>query len=211
MANTNKIQWKRISAEGAAIVASILLAFAIDAWWDSVQADINTKEILGAVRLEMESNLSSLQDSIEHHIGIVEAVSVAQDQGSIDGVLDSAVIDVEVFEPSTGALDTLVATGMLGDIDDPALQISLGAFAGFTTDLRERESRTVEFRDAARRRIAAIGEPIWDRVESERVQADVYMLNLLTMRQAEEYAAIDSARRLEVHLTKLLLQLENVE
>ena len=102
-----------MSVEGAAIVASILLAFSIDAWWDNVQADINTKEILSAVRLEMESNLLSLQDSIENHTGIVEAVGVAQDQGSIDGVLRSAVIDVEVFEPSTGALEH----GSIGYVD----------------------------------------------------------------------------------------------
>ena len=29
---TQKIQWKRLSVEAFAIVASILLAFAIDAW-----------------------------------------------------------------------------------------------------------------------------------------------------------------------------------
>ena len=97
---------------------------------------------------------------------------------------------------------------MLGEIGDPALQISLSAFDGLAEDLSMRESRAVAFRDAARRRIAAIGEPIWDRVESEIVQADVHMLNLLTMRQAEELSAIDSARRLEAHLAKLLLQLQ---
>ena len=32
VANANNIQWKRISAEGAAIVVSILLAFSIEAW-----------------------------------------------------------------------------------------------------------------------------------------------------------------------------------
>ncbi len=111
--------------EGAAIVASILLAFAIDAWWDNYQADNDTQEILDAVRLEMESNVTRLQDSIAHHVAIVDAVRVAQNQGSIDGLVDTAVIDVETFEPSTGALETLVATGMLGEIDDPALRISL--------------------------------------------------------------------------------------
>jgi hypothetical protein len=32
-----KIQWKRLSVEAVAIVASILFAFAIDAWWDDRQ------------------------------------------------------------------------------------------------------------------------------------------------------------------------------
>ena len=161
-------------------------------------------------RLEMEANLDSLQESIAHHVEIVEAIQVAQDQVSFVGVLDTAIIDVEIFAPSTGALDTLVATGKLGDIDDPALQVSLGAFPGFANDLKERESRAVAFRDATRRRIAAIGDPIWGRPDSDRVQSDVHMLNLLTMRQAEELAAIESARRLEKHLSALLPRLDSV-
>jgi len=210
MNEPNQIPWLRISAEAAAIIASILVAFAIDAWWDSLQVDRKTREILEAVRLEMESNLATLQDSIAHHVDISEAIDIAQDQMSTVGVQNKALIDVEVFEPSTGALDTLIATGMLGELDDPALQISLGAFTGFARDLSERESRAVEFRDAARRRIAAIGEPIWSRVDSDRIQADVHHLNLLTMREVEEDAAIESARRLEDHLIKLLRQLESM-
>ena len=31
------IPWKRIAVEAVAIVASILLAFAIEAWWDDWQ------------------------------------------------------------------------------------------------------------------------------------------------------------------------------
>ena len=129
MNESNKIQWKRLPAEGAAIVASILLAFA-------------------------------------------------------DGLLNEAVIAVEVFEPSTAALDTSIATGMLGSIDDPAPRISLAAFKGLAQDLGER-------------------------VDPDLVQTDVQMSNLLTMRQAEEIDAIVSARRLEDHLLKLLLELES--
>lgn len=201
--------WKRLGIEATAIVVSILLAFAIDAWWDDVQSDARTREILDAVHLEMESNLSNLQDSIAHHEEIRRAIGLAQDQFSIDGLLNEAVIAVEVFEPSTGALDTLIATGMLSNIDDPGLRISLAAFQGLAQDLGERENRAVEFRDAARRRIAEIGEPVWNRADPELVNADVQMLNLLTMRQAEEIDAIDSARKLEEHLVMLLIELES--
>ena len=203
-------QWKRLAVEASAIIASILFAFAVDAWWDDVKTDLRAQEILDAVRLEMESNLSNLQDSIAHHEEIVAAIRIAQEQKSTLGVQPIAVIDVEVFEPNTGALDTLIATGMLGEIDEPELQISLGAFTGLATDLRERESRAVEFRDAARRRIASIGEPIWEIEDPDRVQADVQMLNLLVMRAAEETDAIESGRRLEAHLVRLLGQLEPV-
>ena len=208
MTESPQSHWKRITVEAAAIVGSILFAFAIDAWWDGVQSDQETREILDAVRLEMESNLSNLQYSIGHHEEIVESISTAVEQKSTDDVHRTAVVDVEVFELNAGALDTLIATGMLADIDDPALQISLGSFTRLARDLRERESRAVEFRDAARRRSAAIGEPIWDGLNPSLMLEDVQMLNLLVMRRSEEAEAIESARRLEDHLVKLLRQLE---
>ena len=34
MKRSQDIPWKRLSVEAAAIVVSILLAFAIDAWWE---------------------------------------------------------------------------------------------------------------------------------------------------------------------------------
>ena len=207
MTETRQYQWKRIAVEASAIVASILSAFAVDAWWENVQADSKTEEILDAVRVEMVSNLSKLQESIAHHVEIVQAIRIAQSQKSTLGVQPTAVIDVEVFEPNTGALDTLIAAGMLGEINDPELQILLGAFTGHAADLRERESRAVEFRDAARRRIAAIGERIWEIEDPDLVQTDVHMLNLLVMRAAEESDAITSGRRLEEHLVRLINQL----
>jgi len=153
MNGSNQIPWPRISAEAAVIIASILFAFAIDAWWDGVKTDRNTQEILDSVLVEMESNLTGLQDSITHHEAIVAAISTAQERVSVAGLLETAVIDVEVFEPLTGAL-----------------QISLGGFNRLASDLNERESRAVEFRDTARRRIAAIGDPIWYTEVSDRIQ-----------------------------------------
>ena len=44
--NTDNIQWKRTSAEGFAIVISILLAFWIDTWWE------DRKEARFSCRLE---------------------------------------------------------------------------------------------------------------------------------------------------------------
>ncbi len=209
MTANEKIPWKRLSVEAAAIVASILLAFAIDAWWNELQSDRAVGEVLKAVRSEMQFNVEALGISIVRHEEIVAAIGTAQNNGTVEGLPRKAVINVEVFEPSTGALDTLVATGLISDIDNTDLRISLGAFARLAQDLNERESRAVEFRDAARRRIAEIGDPIWNQVDSGRISSDVHMLNLLTMRQAEENEAIESARRLKNHISNILNQLDS--
>jgi uncharacterized membrane protein YccC len=58
MAESQVIPWKRIAVEAAAIVGSILLAFAIDAWWDA-RNDYNAlSENLLALEQEILQNLS---------------------------------------------------------------------------------------------------------------------------------------------------------
>jgi len=65
MSDKRSIQWKRISAEGAAIVVSILLAFSIEAWWDEYQEERQLHEILEALEEGFSGNLSLINESIE--------------------------------------------------------------------------------------------------------------------------------------------------
>ena len=45
MTTHQKLPWKRLFAEGTAIVLSILLAFAIDAWWED-RSDQQAEQLL---------------------------------------------------------------------------------------------------------------------------------------------------------------------
>ena len=65
MADIQKIPWKRLSVEAAAIVASILLAFAIDAWWDHRNDLIVEDEILRDLEDEFIMNRERLLEVIE--------------------------------------------------------------------------------------------------------------------------------------------------
>ena len=63
MNESQDIPWRRIFAEGAAIVAGILLAFAIDAWWDD-QVEIKEEQrLLAALANEFESNMNVLREA----------------------------------------------------------------------------------------------------------------------------------------------------
>ena len=53
MTETQNIQWKRIVVEAAAIVGSILLAFAIDAWWDEFRDREDAEIILSSLHEEL--------------------------------------------------------------------------------------------------------------------------------------------------------------
>jgi hypothetical protein len=67
MPNTLAIQWKRLGAEGAAIVASILLAFSIDAWWESKQNRENEIAALDALMVDLNAFLVGL-DWVDAHV-----------------------------------------------------------------------------------------------------------------------------------------------
>jgi len=211
LSNTALIAWKRLLTEGAVIVGSILLAFAIDAWWDEHKRDKDVLEVLRLVELETITNLANLKVSISHHEDIVMAIETAHDNRSIESNAGDAVIDVEVFEPISDALKTLVSTGMLSAIGDVDLRIALSAFDSMAKDLAEKELAALRFRDAARRRIASLGQPIYAMDElqtSNPVYTDIEILNLLAMRATEEYESIESGRRLEAHLQNILIQLD---
>ena len=94
MSNTQTIPWTRISVETAAIVASILLAFSIDAWWDRVQDRAEEREILSLLRAEFEANQKVLARTAGIHrlnLGAMrEIISASETDISIhDESLDS--------------------------------------------------------------------------------------------------------------------------
>ena len=60
-----KIEWHRLFIEGAVIVVSILLAFAIDAWWDERQELEAAQYQVERVATELESNIERLEEQVE--------------------------------------------------------------------------------------------------------------------------------------------------
>lgn len=64
---TRTIPWPRIVAEGAAICVSILLAFAIDAWWDQRQDRVEEAQALLSLQDEFEVNRDRLAQADSAH------------------------------------------------------------------------------------------------------------------------------------------------
>ena len=76
---------------GVSVLAAILVAFALDAWWDDRVKERRTAVLLGAVGADGASKAGRGQS----------------------------------YEPSFGALSTLLSAGGLEDVDDIELQLSL--------------------------------------------------------------------------------------
>ncbi len=65
MVGSEKLPWKRLIVEAAAIVGSILLAFAIDAWWDERQERQEERQYLVTLKRDFEQTRNSLEESLQ--------------------------------------------------------------------------------------------------------------------------------------------------
>lgn len=73
---TKQVPWLRVLVEGAAIVVSILLAFALQAWWE-VQTELQEEQqILSAVYVEFQANLRTIADQVAR-VSDIEAATLA--------------------------------------------------------------------------------------------------------------------------------------
>jgi hypothetical protein len=99
MPNKTAIQWGRLGAEGAAIVASILLAFAIDAWWESRQNRADEIAALDALKSDLNTFLIGLDWVDTHARGIHDSTRKLL-VASFDGAknLEESEIDVLLYD-----------------------------------------------------------------------------------------------------------------
>ena len=134
MNETQKIQWKRISVEAAAIVISILLAFSIDAWWTDRQDRTREAQLIKALTSEFEGNLvrfnydidvlrtvvSDLQDLVSRLSSVGESDEVTVPNRHFFAIRYAAILDA-----STGTLDAMISSGDFDLVQDESLRSEL--------------------------------------------------------------------------------------
>ena len=146
MKGNEEIPWKRISIEAAAIVGSILLAFAIDAWWDEIQERAEEREVLESLLVEFQANRDQAASVISFHDRVVQSVAVLMEL-SDDEILALPTEAVEealssfgsprTFDAVRGSVDALIGSGKLGILQDRALRESLTTFLNIIDDSAE--------------------------------------------------------------------------
>jgi len=180
--------------EAGVVVFSILLAFTLDSWWDGLQEVRQADALAAAVREELAVNGASLTESVSRHRAIADAIAAAQRAGSTEAVHTTAVIERELWEPRTAALDAFLALQSQSTLSDSELRVQLGTVLELLRKYRQPELRAAEFQDRARERIAEMGLPIYQDDDARgAVSSDQVMLNYLSLRRAEELAAIEAA------------------
>ena len=146
--NASEIPWKRITVEAVAIVGSILLAFAIDTWWNDRQDRAEELRTLRALSAEFELNAQWLAYSARSHAqtsasadALLEALRQS-DQDNPAVVSDSDVYLVSghlSFNPISGAYDAMLQSGTFRFIRNPEIRESLAAWPATVSDATEND------------------------------------------------------------------------
>ncbi len=130
MTETPNIPWKRIAVEAIAIVGSILLAFAIDAWWADRQDRAEEQRIIVGLKSEFEQNLGLIEIELSYRVAVIDSIlkifDVSVTPSSLEPeVLDELIGDVtwwKNIEYSRGAIDGLLQSGRLLLIENEDLR-----------------------------------------------------------------------------------------
>jgi hypothetical protein len=130
MREPQTIPWKRIAVEATAIVISILLAFAIDAWWDEKKERDVEHRTLEALRSDLVASSEELDRLLEGlaaartNFARFQAATPAElikiDPEAVRPIVISLVTPAS-FNPITATHDALSNDGRLGLISDPEL------------------------------------------------------------------------------------------
>ena len=135
MTETQNIQWKRIVVEAAAIVGSILLAFAIDAWWDDRQDRAEEQRIFVGLKSEIEENLRLIEIELSYRNAVVDSILKLYEASATPPSLEPDVLDGLIgdltwwqnIKYSRGAIDGLLQSGGLSLVENEDLRRDLAS------------------------------------------------------------------------------------
>jgi hypothetical protein len=141
-------EWRRVFVESVAVVLSILVAFAIDAWWDSRQDLRDERELLAGLVADFEASRPALEsrrelahrmaDGTRAFLDLTTGVSLPARLAVPDTVL-MAVLGGPTYDAVTNTLDAAVASGEIELIRSKELRAQLAQWRRQLTDTSEDE------------------------------------------------------------------------
>ena len=157
MTETQKIPWKRLAVEAAAIVASILLAFAIDAWWEERLERNDEREQLARLRVEFTENIrlidrrtfeSIILDACKEFFDLIETAQSRGDTAiDVPARMIVRILTAPTFDAHTPILNGLIRSGRLEIIEDQRILAPIAEWDRLLRDytsFAERARRSVD-------------------------------------------------------------------
>jgi len=156
MSGLRRIPWARVLTEGVVIVASILLALGMDAWWSERDADREAHRELAVVLVELHEARAEIElmgfwhDRLGHGMASLAEALEAGRQALVvvdDTVLAGAVL-FPVTDPPLTILEAFLGSGHLERLGDTKLRRRLAAWRAQVDDQRNDEFRARNFEDS---------------------------------------------------------------
>lgn len=133
-------RWKAVArplGEIAIVTVGILIAFALEAWWDDRATARQEQVHLRALASDLQQNVAALRTLIESEESVMSSseellrLARAQQRGSATALdeLFASVFNSSRYEPVMGAYEALVNSGGLTLIRDESLRAALAEFA----------------------------------------------------------------------------------
>ena len=147
-------EWFATLSQALAIVASILVAFAIDAWWEERQEERWQTEQLVSLRDEFVTNREELIDVVRRDRDIGDNLQALLDALKANDIGDVVRVDARhvaaltgwrTSDVASGALDALLASGRLGEFEPPELRQRLAEWPSAVLNFQEDEILTRDF------------------------------------------------------------------
>ena len=134
------IPWPRVLAEAAIIVASILLAFAIDAGWDARQEHTLERGYVARIAADLRTTQTEIDDNAAHYTNLLAharaALPILEGRVAVPpdtlGFLSSVLQGTRITTPivARSAYEDLISTGNLRLIRSDTLRHELSRFYG---------------------------------------------------------------------------------
>lgn len=179
MRTNQAIPWKRISVEGVAIVASILLAFAIDAWWTEKTERDRTGELLEALEAEWASDLQSIDSHLKDYDSVMDGTIKLLDahRAGTTTISGDEAVDLirgtgwSTYKPSVAALNVLLDFG-LDQVGDGTLRMAIASWPSQLAEVTP-EQQAIHELSLIRRRgeLARVAEDLqlpWFEIDDDR-------------------------------------------
>ena len=137
-----------LTLEGILIVVSILVAFAIDAWWDDRRDRMEEVRILESLRKEFLAVSKRIPWFVERHTRTAEysrQISREMRETGPGGAVRASALTVgwllehNSTDPQRGALDAVLLSGELRYIRNPAIRERLARWPQLIDDATENE------------------------------------------------------------------------
>lgn len=144
------IDWSRLVVEGLVIIVSILLAFTIDAWWDT-QQELDA-EVLNLERVsaeisknseQIESKLRTIRRSIESTSTFISWMGPNPIEVEVEILLEqwAALYSVGFFSLQRGATLEYLATGQLDGVETIEVRRAISDWYSRANDLQDHYGR----------------------------------------------------------------------